>query len=230
MKRKAKSKAWMQEHVADPYVQRAVASGFRSRAAYKLIEIDDHDGLLRRGQTVVDLGAAPGSWSQVIAKRVRPGGRVIAVDLLPVDPIAGVTLIQGDFREQAVLASVTQALGGEKADLVVSDMAPNLTGVAASDQARAVHLCELALEFSRASLNPRGALLVKAFQGAGYPEFLGEMRRYFVSVVSRKPKASRGRSTEMYLLGVGLKSGLKSGLRQGLGPEAPETPETPQTR
>lgn len=204
MKRKAKSKAWMQEHVADPYVQQAVASGYRSRAAYKLIEIDDHDRLLHRGQTVVELGAAPGSWSQVIAERVRPGGRVIAVDILPMTPIAGVTLIEGDFREAAVLARVVQALRGEKADLVVSDMAPNLTGVGASDQARAVDLCELALEFARANLKPRGAFLVKAFQGAGYPGFLDEMRRCFGSVASRKPKASRGRSTEMFLLGKRL--------------------------
>jgi len=205
MKRKAKSRAWMQAHVADPYVQRAVASGYRSRAAYKLIEIDDRDRLLHRGQTVVDLGAAPGSWSQVIAERVRPGGRVIAVDILPMSPIAGVTAIEGDFREAAVLGSAMQALGGEKADLVVSDMAPNLTGVGASDQARAAHLCELALEFAQANLKPRGAFLVKAFQGAGYPEFLAAMRRCFVSVASRKPKASRGRSAEMYLLGKGLK-------------------------
>jgi 23S rRNA (uridine2552-2'-O)-methyltransferase len=199
----------MQEHVTDPYVRRAAASGYRSRAAYKLIEIDDHDRLLHPGQTVVDLGAAPGSWSQVIAERVQPGGRVIALDVLPLDPIAGVTKIEGDFREQAVLASIEQALDGKKADLVVSDMAPNLSGVGASDQARAVHLCELALEFAQSNLNPRGAFLVKAFQGAGYPEFLAEMRRCFVSVASRKPKASRGRSTEMYLLGRGLRPGSR---------------------
>ena len=205
MKRKAKSRAWMQEHVTDPYVQRAVARGYRSRAAYKLIEIDDRDQFLRRGQIVVDLGAAPGSWSQVIAERAQPGARVIAVDILPMSPIAGVTVIEGDFREEAVVASVMQALGGEGADLVVSDMAPNLSGVSASDQARGVHLCELALEFARANLKPRGAFLVKAFQGAGYPGFLAEMRRCFVSVGSRKPKASRGRSTEMFLLGQGLR-------------------------
>ena len=204
MKRKAKSRVWMQGHVADPYVQRAVASGYRSRAAYKLVEIDDHDQLLRRGHTVVDLGAAPGSWSQVIAERAQPGGRVIAVDILPMTPIVGVSVIEGDFGEKAVLASVAKALWGEKADLVVSDMAPNLSGVDASDQARTVHLCGLALEFARANLKPRGAFLVKAFQGAGYPEFLAEMRRCFVSVASRKPKASRGRSTEMFLLGRGL--------------------------
>jgi 23S rRNA (uridine2552-2'-O)-methyltransferase len=204
MRRKAKSKAWIREHVTDPYVQRAVASGYRSRAAYKLLEIDDHDRLLHHGQTVIDLGAAPGSWSQVIAECVRPGGRVIALDILPMEPIGGVVIVEGDVREQAVLASLEQALAGEKADLVVSDMAPNLSGVAASDQARAVQLCELALEFARAHLKPRGAFLVKAFQGAGYPAFLAEMRRCFGSVASRKPKASRGRSTEMFLLGKGL--------------------------
>ena len=207
MKRKAKSRAWMQDHVADPYVKRAAASGYRSRAAYKLLEIDDHDQLLRRGQTVVDLGAAPGSWSQVIAERVQPGGRVIAVDILPMSPVAGVTVIEGDFREAAVLAIVIRALGGEKADLVISDMAPHLSGVSASDQARGAHLCELALEFARANLKPRGAFLVKAFQGSGYPEFLGEMSPCFRSVVSRKPKASRARSTEMFLLGKGLAAG-----------------------
>ena len=199
----------MQEHVTDPYVRRAVAGGYRSRAAYKLIEIDDHDRLLHPGQTVVDLGAAPGSWSQVIAERVRPRGRVIAVDVRPLDPIAGVKIIEGDLREQAVLASLERALDGKKTDLVVSDMAPNLTGVAPSDQARAVQLCELALELALAHLKPRGAFLVKAFQGAGYPAFLAEMRRCFGSVASRKPKASRGRSTEMYLLGRELRSAAR---------------------
>ena len=207
MKRKAKSRAWIREHVTDPYVQRAVASGYRSRAAYKLLEIDDRDQLLHRGQTVIDLGAAPGSWSQVIAERVRPGGRVIALEILPMDPIAGVVVVEGDFREQAVLASLERALEGEKADLVVSDMAPNLSGVAASDQARAVHLGELALEFAHMHLKPRGAFLVKVFQGAGYPGFLAEMRRCFGSVASRKPKASRGLSTEMFLLGRVLTRG-----------------------
>jgi 23S rRNA (uridine2552-2'-O)-methyltransferase len=205
LNRKAKSKAWMQQHVHDPYVQLAVAGGYRSRAAYKLIEIDHRDRLMRPGQTVIDLGAAPGSWSQVIVERVTPGGRVIALDMLPIEPIAGVTLIEGDFRDGAVLERLEQALGVRQADLVVSDMAPNLSGVSASDQARASHLCELALEFARAHLKPNGALLVKAFQGAGYPAFLADMRRSFERVVSRKPGASRGRSAEMYLLGRTLK-------------------------
>jgi len=208
MKRKAKSKVWMRQHVADTYVQQAVASGYRSRAAFKLIEIDQQHRLMRRGRTVVDLGAAPGSWTQVIAQRVQPGGRVVALDLLPMEPIPGVVFIEGDFRESSVLLALTKTLAGDKVDLVVSDMAPNLSGVAVSDQARGLDLCELALDFARAHLNPSGAFLVKVFQGAGYPEFLADMRGCFELVVSRKPKASRGRSSEMYLLGKGLKSAV----------------------
>jgi 23S rRNA (uridine2552-2'-O)-methyltransferase len=196
----------MRQHVSDPYVRRAVAGGYRSRAAYKLIEIDDRDRLLRPGQTVIDLGSAPGSWSQAIVERIQPGGHLIALDILPMDPVVGTTFIEGDFREQSVLESIEQALLGRKADLVVSDMAPNLSGVSASDQARAAHLCELALEFARLHLKPKGAFLVKTFQGAGYPEFVAEMRSSFESVASRKPGASRGRSAEMYLLGKGLRT------------------------
>jgi 23S rRNA (uridine2552-2'-O)-methyltransferase len=197
----------MREHVNDPYVQRAVAHGYRSRAAFKLIEIDARDRLLRRGQTVVDLGAAPGSWSQVIVERVRPGGRVVALDVLPMEPLPGVAFIECDFTEPEALVRVAQALGGDKADLVVSDMAPNLSGVGASDQARASYLCELALEFARENLKPSGVFLVKTFQGAGYPEFISAMRKAFETVVSRKPKASRWRSAEMYLVGKRLRSG-----------------------
>ena len=197
----------MHEHVSDPYVQRAVAQGYRTRAAFKLMEIDDRDRLLRRGSVVVELGAAPGGWSQVIAERVLPGGRVIALDILPMEPVPGVVFIEGDFRDAGTLARLEQALGNDRADLVVSDMAPNLSGVGASDQARAMHLCELALEFARARLKPRGAFLVKGFQGVGYPGFAAEMRKAFETVVSRKPRASRGRSAEMYLVGKGLRSG-----------------------
>ncbi len=197
----------MQEHVNDPYVQRAVAQGYRTRAAFKLMEIDDRDRLLRRGSVVVELGAAPGGWSQVIAERVLPAGRVIALDMLPMEPVPGVVFIEGDFREAGTLARLEQALGDDRADLVVSDMAPNLSGVGASDQARAMHLCELALEFARVHLKPRGVFLVKGFQGVGYPGFVAEMRKAFETVVSRKPRASRGRSAEMYLVGKGLKSG-----------------------
>ncbi|MBI4290571.1 MAG: RlmE family RNA methyltransferase [Betaproteobacteria bacterium] len=209
MAKSGSSKRWLQRHVSDPYVRGARQAGYRSRAAYKLLEIDARDRLLAPGQIVVDLGAAPGSWSQVIASRVRPGGRVIAVDLLDLEPIPGVEFVRGDFRQADILARIDRILQPGKADLVVSDLAPNLTGVAASDQSRSLELCELVLEFARSRLKPRAALLVKVFQGAGFAEFLAEMRRAFESVVSRKPKASRGGSAEMYLLGKGLKSRIQ---------------------
>lgn len=193
----------MRQHVSDPFVKAAKAQGYRSRAAFKLIEIDDHDKLIRPGMRIVDLGATPGSWAQVLAERAGPRGTIIALDILPMDSLAGVKFILGDFREDDVLRALEVALGGAPVDLVVSDMAPNLSGVAASDQARSQHLCELALEFARAHLKPGGAMLVKAFQGSGYPEFLSEMRKAFDSVTSRKPNASRDRSAEMYLLGRG---------------------------
>ena len=201
------SRAWLKRHVNDPYVHRAKAHGYRSRAAYKLIEIAKRDKLARPGDVVVDLGAAPGSWSQALVERVGRAGRVIAVDLLEIIPILGVTTICGDFREEAVLKRIEETLGGMKLDLVVSDMAPNLSGVRATDQARSIHLCELALEFARSHLKPDGAFLVKVFQGTGYPEFLAAMRGAFVEVASRKPGASRAGSSEMYLLGKRLRSG-----------------------
>ena len=207
MARSKSSSAWLKRHVSDPYVHRARAHGYRSRAAYKLIEIAKRDKLARPGDVVVDLGAAPGSWSQALVERVGRAGRVIAVDLLEIIPIPGVTAICGDFREEAVLKRLEEALGGKKLDLVVSDMAPNLSGVRATDQARSVHLCELALAFAKDHLKPRGALLVKIFQGTGYPEFLAAMRAVFIAVASRKPGASRGDSKEMYLVGKGLKGG-----------------------
>jgi len=207
MARSKSSSAWLKRHVNDPYVHRARAHGYRSRAAYKLVEIADRDGLARPGDAVVDLGAAPGGWAQALAERVGRSGRVFAVDLLDIAPIPGVTVVRGDFREETVLQRLEDALGGRKLDLVVSDMAPNLSGVRATDQARSVDLCELALAFAKDHLKPRGAFLVKIFQGAGYPEFLAAMRRAFVSVASRKPGASRGESKEMYLVGKGLKAG-----------------------
>ncbi|HEX9193765.1 MAG TPA: RlmE family RNA methyltransferase [Burkholderiales bacterium] len=205
MARSKSSKAWLRRHVNDPYVHRAKAHGYRSRAAYKLMEIAERDGLARPGDAVVDLGAAPGGWAQALAERVGRSGRVVAVDLLEVAPIPGVVVIRGDFRDEAVLKRVEAALRGRGLDLVVSDMAPNLSGVSATDQARSIALCELALEFARAHLKPDGAFLVKVFQGAGYPEFLAAMRGAFVEVASRKPGASRAGSSEMYLLGERLK-------------------------
>ena len=206
MSRSKTSDAWMREHVNDPYVKKAKAEGYRSRAAFKLLEMDEKDRLFASGQLVVDLGAAPGSWSQVAAAKAGAKGRVVAVDLLPLEPLPGVAFIQGDFRERAVFDALLAALGGSKADLVISDLAPNISGIAVSDQARAMHLAELVLEFARECLKPGGSLLVKVFQGAGFPEFLTAMRLAFAKVASRKPGASRGRSSEMYLLGKGLKS------------------------
>ena len=205
MARSKSSNAWLRRHVNDPYVHRAKAHGYRSRAAYKLIEIAERDGLARPGDTVVDLGAAPGGWAQALAERVGRLGRVVAVDLLEVAPIPGVTVIRGDFSEEAVRDRIREALDGRKLDLVVSDLAPNLSGVSATDQARSIGLCEFALEFARSHLKPQGVFLVKVFQGAGYPEFLAAMRGAFVEVVSRKPGASRSGSSEMYLLGKRLK-------------------------
>jgi 23S rRNA (uridine2552-2'-O)-methyltransferase len=205
MPRSKSSAAWIKRHVNDPYVHRARAHGYRSRAAFKLIEIANRDGLARPGDSVVDLGAAPGGWSQALAERVGRSSRVVAVDLLEIAPIPGVTIIRGDFGEEAVLRRLDDALEGGKIDLVVSDMAPNISGVRSSDQARSIHLCELALDFAQTHLNSGGAFLVKAFQGAGYPEFLAAMRRVFISVASRKPGASRGESKEMYLVGKKLK-------------------------
>jgi 23S rRNA (uridine2552-2'-O)-methyltransferase len=203
MKPSKTSKQWMREHVNDPFVQLAQKEGYRSRAAYKLLEIDAKDRLLKPGTVVVDLGATPGGWSQVAAARVGRGGKVIALDLLPLVPMAGVDFIQGDFREQAVLGQLEESLQGKPVGLVISDMAPNISGVASADQARAMHLAELALEFALEHLKPDGSFLVKVFQGAGFEEFLKLMRSRFARVVTRKPKASRDRSSEVYLLGSG---------------------------
>jgi len=205
MSRSKTSKAWLREHINDPYVQKARAEGYRSRAAYKLLELDRKDRLLAPGQLVVDLGAAPGSWSQVAAAKLGTKGRVVAVDLLPMEPLPGVLFLQGDFREQEILDALLLALGGSKADLVISDLAPNISGIGVSDQARSMYLAELALEFAAKCLKPGGSLLVKVFQGAGFTEFLTAMRKAFTKVGSRKPDASRGRSSEMYLLGKSLK-------------------------
>jgi len=200
---------WIQRHVTDPYVKRSVREGLRSRAAYKLSEIDDKDRLLRPGLSVVDLGAAPGSWSQVVRQRLTardggPSGRIVALDILPMEPIPNVDFIQGDFREEEVERQLTDLLAGP-VDLVLSDMAPNLSGIAAVDAARSLHLAELALEFARRHLKPEGAFLVKAFQGSGCSQFVEQLKRVFRTVAVRKPAASRESSAEVYLLARGLR-------------------------
>jgi 23S rRNA (uridine2552-2'-O)-methyltransferase len=205
MKLKPSSKAWMHEHVNDEFVKRAQKEGYRARAAYKLIEIDDKDKLIKPGMTIVDLGATPGSWSQVAIQRLKGQGRIIALDLLEMEPIKGVEFIQGDFREEAVLRQLENSLQGKQVDLVIADMAPNMSGITIVDQAGAAYLTELALEFSRDWLKPSGNFLVKVFIGAGFDEILASMRGLFDKVVTRKPKASRGRSNEVYLLGLGKK-------------------------
>jgi 23S rRNA (uridine2552-2'-O)-methyltransferase len=205
VKKSHSSKQWLRRHVNDPYVQRSKKEGYRSRSAYKLTEIDDRDRLLKPGMVVVDLGSAPGGWSQVAAKRAGPTATVIAMDLLPMEPVAGVAFLQGDFTNAAGSAALRHALDGRKADLVLADMAPNLTGIAVSDQARTMELAELARDFALLHLQREGALLVKIFQGAGYDEYLKMLRRAFVKVVVRKPDASRGESAEQYLLARGLK-------------------------
>jgi 23S rRNA (uridine2552-2'-O)-methyltransferase len=204
MKRTKTSKAWMREHLNDPYVQRANAEGYRARAAYKLMEIDDRDHLLKPGARVVDLGAAPGSWCQVAVARCGVD-RVFALDLLPMEPVAGVNFLQGDFADDAILAEFEHRVGGDKVDVVLSDMAPNISGVATVDQARSIMLCELALDFALNHLHVQGSFLVKVFQGEGFMEFRKQMEQRFQAVQTRKPKASRDRSAEVYLLGHRLR-------------------------
>jgi 23S rRNA (uridine2552-2'-O)-methyltransferase len=206
MKLKPSSKAWMQEHVNDEFVKRAQKEGYRARAAYKLLEIDDKDKLIKPGMTIVDLGATPGSWSQVAVQRLKGQGRIIALDILDMQPIKGVEFLQGDFREPTVLQQLEEMLNNKQVDLVIADMAPNMSGIADVDQAGATYLTELALEFSKDWLKPSGNFLVKVFIGAGFEEILRTMRSMFDKVVTRKPKASRDRSSEVYLLGLGKKT------------------------
>lgn len=203
MKPSKTSKQWMREHINDPFVQQAQKDGYRSRAAYKLLEIDAKDHLLKPGLVVVDLGATPGGWCQVVAKKLGDNGKIIALDLLPLDPLRGVEFIQGDFRDEEVLNKLENSLQGKPVGLVISDMAPNFSGVSAVDQDRCIYLAELAMEFAFEHLNPDGAFLVKVFQGSGFEEYMKLMRTRFTKVVARKPKASRDRSSEVYLLGIG---------------------------
>jgi 23S rRNA (uridine2552-2'-O)-methyltransferase len=201
MSRRSKSSGrWLREHFDDPYVQRAKQEGWRSRAAFKLQELDGLERLISPGATIVDLGAAPGGWSQYAARTLAGQGTVVAVDLLPMAELPGVTFLQGDFSEQAVLDALLQSIGGRQVDLVMSDMAPNMSGVDVVDHARAAYLEELALDFSRKVLGPGGTLVMKLFQGAGFQELLADSRRHFGQVRVRKPKASRQRSSEAYLV------------------------------
>lgn len=199
---------WIRRHLTDPYVKEAARKGYRSRAAFKLAEIDARDHLLRPGSVVVDLGSAPGSWSQVARERLLNGdgrvqGRIIALDLLPMEAVAGVEFIQGDFRDEAVTARLAEQLGGKGVDIVLSDLAPNLSGIAAADAARNAHLAELAIEFAAQHLKSTGALLLKTFQGSGHTQIVEALKRRFRSVVVRKPGASRAESAETYLLARG---------------------------
>lgn len=212
-KSKKVNKTWLNQHVNDPYVKAAQKDGYRARAAYKLKEIDEQLGLIRPGDTVVDLGCAPGAWSQYVRRRLSPAGAaagalngtIIGLDILPMQPIEGVTYIQGDFREQAVLEQLEQALQGRLADAVVSDMAPNLSGVESVDAVRIAHLIELAVAFAQSHMKPQGALVVKLFHGSGYAQLVQLFKDRFKVVKPFKPKASRDRSSETFLVGIGLK-------------------------
>jgi len=206
LKKSHSSKQWLRRHVNDPYVQRSKKEGYRSRSAYKLTEIDERDRILGPGMLVVDLGAAPGGWSQVAAKRVGPKGTVVAIDLLPVEPISGVTILQADFASEEGLSAVEKCIHGRKAAVVLSDMAPNMSGIAVSDQARSMELAEIARDFAQLHLQAEGVFVVKVFQGAGYDEYLKSLRNAFQKVMARKPASSRGESAEQYLVARGLKA------------------------
>jgi 23S rRNA (uridine2552-2'-O)-methyltransferase len=205
MARSKSSRQWLDRHFGDDYVKRAQREGYRSRAVFKLQEIQEKDRLLKRGQVVVDLGAAPGGWSQLASEIVGPDGLVLALDILAMDPLPGVVVIQGDFGEPEPLESLKVILAGREVDLVISDMAPNVSGMAAVDQPRSMYLCELALDFARETLRTGGDFLVKVFQGAGFDEYLQELRRSFGRVTVRKPRASRPRSREVYIVARNLK-------------------------
>ena len=213
-KSKKVNKAWLSDHLNDPYVKLAQKEGYRARAAYKLKEIDETLGLIKPGYRVVDLGSTPGAWSQYVRRRLSPDGAaagalngiIVALDILPMEPIEGVHFLQGDFREDAVLAQLSDVVGGEPVDVVVSDMAPNLSGVESSDAARIAHLVELAVDFAQNHLKPNGALVVKVFHGSGYSQLVKLFKETFKVVKPVKPKASRDKSSETFLVGIGLKN------------------------
>jgi 23S rRNA (uridine2552-2'-O)-methyltransferase len=215
-KSKKVNRAWLNDHVNDPYVKLAQKENYRARAAYKLKEIDETLGLIKPGHLVVDLGSAPGAWSQYVRRRLSPGGAaagtlngtILALDLLPMEPVEGVAFIQGDFREPEVLAKLEHAMAGRKADVVVSDMAPNLSGIDSADTARIAHLVELAIEFAQHHLKPEGALVAKVFHGGAYSPLVKAFKETFRTVKPLKPKASRDKSSETFLVGVGLKTPL----------------------
>lgn len=204
MSRSKSSSRWLKEHFADPYVKKAQQEGYRSRAVYKLLEIQEKDKLFKPGMTVVDLGAAPGGWSQLASQLMGTKGKIIALDILPMDPLPGVDFIEGDFSDDTVLQQLLDRLQGLPIDLVISDIAPNLSGMAAIDNPRAMYLAELVLDFAKQVLKPGGTFLTKAFQGEGFEQYLKELRKNFKQVVIRKPKASRARSSEVYLLAKGF--------------------------
>jgi 23S rRNA (uridine2552-2'-O)-methyltransferase len=225
-KSKKVNKAWLNDHVNDPYVKQAQREGYRARAAYKLKEIDEALGLIRPGQVVVDLGAVPGAWSQYLRRKFAPraagvggaavgelDGTIIALDMLPFEPVEGVQFILGDIREDEVMAALEAALGGRAVDVVVSDMAPNLSGIDGVDAARMAHLVELAIDFSTRHLTPQGALVAKMFHGSGYSQLVEVFKKTFRVVKPIKPKASRDRSSETFIVGIGLKDGLKNPAR-----------------
>lgn len=200
MKKSKSSHQWLDRHFNDAYVKRAQAEGYRSRATFKLLEIQEKDHLFVPGQVVVDLGAAPGGWSQAAAKLVGGNGKVFALDILPMEPLPGVEFIQGDFREDASVEQLRNLLAGRPVDLVISDMAPNVSGMSAVDQPRAMYLCELALDYAREVLRPGGSFVVKVFQGEGFDQYVRDLRSDFAKVVTRKPAASRSQSREVYLV------------------------------
>ncbi len=206
MTRSKSSHRWLKEHFADPYVKRAQAEGLRSRAAYKLEELVERDRLLKPGMVVVDLGAAPGGWSQWVRQALGDSGRVVALDILEMPGLAGVEFLHGDFREDAVLSALETMLNGQGVDLVLSDMAPNMSGVDAVDQPRAMHLAELAMEFADRHLRPEGSFLTKLFQGVGFDDYVRDLRKRYARVVIRKPSASRKRSPEVYALAQGKRA------------------------
>lgn len=198
-------KQWLKSHLADPYVKQAYKEGYRSRAVYKLLEIQEKDRIIRPGMRVIDLGSAPGGWSQVVKKVLAGHGRIIGLDILPMDPIEGVDFIQGDFTTEEVYQQLIERLDGQEVDVVLSDMAPNLSGMTVVDQPRSMYLAELALEFANKTLTEEGKLLVKVFQGEGFDDFLSSLRTSFKVVKTRKPDASRNKSREVYLLATGRK-------------------------